>query len=170
MYKIYSFTQNKSMKRVLICLLIFSTLLFAGCGNKELEAAKIVRDDARTGGSLSFVYDKNQKTVFVGGEGEIVQYSTDGESEGNRVGLKIFAPNEKIDLSDASLKMNGVNYSNFLETINGQKQRFFNIYPIVSENDKEISFTITWASRTKEQKYKLVVVDGTKFMKKDGTV
>lgn len=141
-----------------------------------MDSASIVRDDLRTGGSLSFVYDKSQRVIYIGGEDEIVQFSeadeTKGLAEGCRIGLKVTAPNENIDLNTATLEMNGINYSsgNFLETINGQKQRFFNIYPIVSKEDDTIKFSITWQDGTKEQEYKIVMVSGTKYMQKDGSV
>lgn len=161
---------------VLLCMLLLLPFISCGCGSKELESASIVRDDARTGGSLSFVYDKSQRIVYIGGEDEVVQYSEADEtkdlSEGCRIGLKITAPNESLDLSTATLEMNGINYSsgNFLESINGQKQRFFNIYPIVSQEDDTVNFSITWQDGTKKQEYKIVVVSGTKFMQKNGSV
>lgn len=179
LYKQHNFSHNKSMKSLkicAICLCLMSTFLFCGCGDKQLPPAKITRDDARTGGSLSFVYDKNLKTIHIGGDGEVVQFFSGDEgrglSEGTRVGLKVIAPDESLDVSNATLEMNGVNYSSadFLESINGQKQRFFNIYPLVGETDKEIKFCVTWADGTKKQEYKIIIVDGTKFMNMDGEV
>ena len=157
-----------------MCLI--SCLALCGCGDKELGSAKIVRDDARTGGSLSFVYDAKQRQIYIGGVDEVVQFSAADEvrglSAGCRVGLKVTAPDENLNVENATLEMNGVKYASgeFLESVNGQKQRFFNIYPIVSKNDKEIKFTVSWADGTKKQAYKIVVVDGTKFMDKDGKI
>ena len=163
--------------KILTFLLSFCAIFtLFGCGEKELPSAKITRDDARTGGSLSFVYDKKERTVTIGGRGEVVQYSsadeTSGVEEGTRVGLKITAPDEKVDLSTATLEMNGVHYSssNFLETINGQKQRFFEIEPLVSENDEKIELKICWAEGTKEQVYQIVIAPGTKFLDKNGEI
>lgn len=156
-------------------MMIFPFISF-GCGSKELDSASIVRDNLRTGGSLSFVYDKSQRVVYVGGEDEVVQFSeadeSKGLSEGCRIGLKVTAPDENLDLETATLEMNGVNYSsgNFLETINGQKQRFFNLYPLVSKEDDEIKFSVTWQDGTKQQDYKIIMVSGTKYMQKDGNV
>lgn len=158
------------MKKFAVSFLLICLIILSGCGGRELNSAKILRDDVRTGGSLSFVYDSNQRTVFIGDEGEVVQYSVGDDNEGNRVGIKVIAPDEKLNLDNASLKMNGVNYSNFLEVINGQKQRFFNLYPIFNEKQKTTSFSVKWSDNTKEQTYKLVIVEGTKFMKKDGSV
>ena len=161
---------------VLLCLMMIFPFISFGCGSKELDSASIVRDDLRTGGSLSFVYDKNQRVTYVGGEDEVVQFSeadeSKGLSEGCRIGLKVTAPDENFDLETATLEMNGVNYSsgNFLETINGQKQRFFNLYPLVSKEDDEIKFSVTWQDGTKQQDYKIIMVSGTKYMQKDGNV
>lgn len=161
---------------VLLCLMMIFPFISFGCGSKEIDSASIVRDDLRTGGSLSFVYDKSQRVVYVGGEDEVVQFSeadeSKGLSEGCRIGLKVTAPDEKLDLETATLEMNGVNYSsgNFLETINGQKQRFFNLYPLVSKEDDEIKFSVTWQDGTKQQDYKIIMVSGTKYMQKDGSV
>ena len=161
---------------VLLCLMMIFPFISFGCGSKELDSASIVRDDLRTGGSLSFVYDKSQRVVYVGGEDEVVQFSEADESkelsEGCRIGLKVTAPDENLDLETATLEMNGVNYSsrNFLETINGQKQRFFNLYPLVSKEDDEIKFSVTWQDGTKQQDYKIIMVSGTKYMQKDGSV
>lgn len=159
---------------VFVCIL--STFAFVGCGDRELPSAKIMRDDARTGGSLSFVYDSKDRMVYVGGNEEVVQFSSkdeaNGVDEGCRVGLKVIAPDENLDVAEATLEMNGVNYASgdFLEIVNGQKQRFFNLYPIVSKEDTEITFTIKWANGTKKQKYKIVVVEGTRFLDKEGNV
>ena len=155
------------------CLLLF---MCVGCNDKNLDSATITRDDARTGGSLSFVYNKDDRVVYVGGVDEVVQFSSADESrnltEGCRVGFKVSAPEEEVDVSNAVLEMNGVNYSSgeFLESQNGQKLRFFNIYPLFSKEDRRAKFKITWQEGTKAQEYKIEVIEGTKFMTKDGTL
>lgn len=165
----------KKVKFFVFFMCFVSVFCLAGC-NQELSAAKITRDDARTGGSLSFVYDAAQRTVFVGGQDEVVQFSSADEAknltEGNRIGIKVTAPDEKLDLSTATLKMNDVTYSSgdFLESVNDQKQRFFNIYPMFSKEDTEVLFSITWQEGTCEQEYKIIVVEGTKFLDKDGNI
>lgn len=166
----------KKIKSFAILMFLISIFCITGCSNKELPSAAITRDDARTGGSLSFVYDKADRVIYLGGQGEIVQFSSSNESlgldEGNRVGLKVVAPNENLDLESSLLEMNGVSYSSgeFLETANGQKQRFFNIYPLVSKDDEKIVFSITWQEGTKTQKYEIKIIDGTKFMDNEGNV
>lgn len=166
----------KKMRFLLIFICFVSIFAFAGCGDKELEPANILRDDARTGGSLSFVYDKNLQTVYVGGEEEIVQYSQANESkgleEGCRIGLKVIAPSENLDFENSTLEMNGINYSSgdFLESINGNKQPFFNIYPVVSKENKIVKFSVVWQDGIKKQDFKIIVVEGTRFMDKDGNV
>lgn len=166
----------KKLRILIVFLCLINILTLSACTNKNLPSANIMRDEARTGGSLSFVYDKNQKTVFVGGDEEIVQFSSADElrnlPEGNRVGIKVIAPQESLDLSNASLEMNGVNYSSadFLESINGENQRFFYLFPIVSKDKPTVKFAVTWQEGTKKQEYKLTVVKGTRFMQKDGSV
>ena len=163
------------MKLLKICIFLFSfCFLFSlvGCGEKELPSAKIVRDDSRTGGSLSFVYDERDRIVYIGGKDEYIQFSAAddilGLSEGNRVGLKVFTPDESLDVSYAKLEMNGVNYNanEFMEYENGNIQRFFVIKPLFSNEVKENSFKITWEEGSKEQEYKIIVKDGTKFLEK----
>ena len=173
MYKITSLAQTmfmKKMKKILMVVCLSCAFLLAGCNEKELPSATIVRDDARTGGSISFVYDKHTRTVTVGGQDEIIQYSSDEISPGTRVGLKVTAPDENIDLSSAKLEMNDQNYTNFMEKINDTPQRFFVIYPTLSEKDNNVSFTVTWADNTKPQTYKITVAPGTKFMSQNGEV
>ena len=166
----------KKLKILAVILCIFSVLALCGCGNKELDSASIVRDDLRTGGSLSFVYDQKECIIYIGGQDEVVQYSQADETRdldaGCRVGLKVTAPNENLDLSTATLEMNGVNYSSgsFLEKINGQRQRFFNLYPIVSPKDDRVSFSVTWQDGTEKQTYKIIIVPGTKFEDKNGNI
>ena len=160
----------KILRNISVVICLFAVLFCSGCGEKELPSANIFRDDARTGGSLSFVYDKESRVVYIGGEGEFIQYSSADEelglSAGNRVGFKVVAPDEKLDLNSSMLEMNKVVYSggSFLESENGEKQRFFIIKPLFSPEAKEVSFKITWQDGAKEQTYKIVVKDGTKFL------
>lgn len=170
---------NKNMKKLKILMFFgFFGLIFClnGCGLNEIESAKITRDDVRTGGSLSFVYDKKDRVVYIGGESDVIQYSSEDETKnlqaGNRVGLKVTAPDEAIDVENATLEMNGVNYASgdFLELINGQKQRFFVIQPTFSKEVDEMKFSITWDDKTKKQEYKIEIIDGTKFMDAEGNV
>lgn len=167
---------KKKIRNVVLLSLVLLTIFSFGCGSKEVESAVITRDDARVGGSLSFVYNKDTRKIYVGGDGEVVQYSsandTLGFEEGCRVGLKITAPNEELDLTTATFEMNDIKYSmgNFLEMVNGQPQRYFTVYPKVSKEDDTVEMSITWQEKTKRQDYKLIIVEGTKFMDKDGNI
>lgn len=160
---------------VLVWLCLGMMCLY-GCGTKKLDNASIVRDEARVGGSLSFVYDKGKSVVYLGGENEVVQFSAKDESRnleaGNRIGIKVVAPDEKLDFEGASLEMNGITYSakEFLETVGGNVQRFFYIYPYFSKDDDVVRFCVKWQDGVKEQCYKLVVVEGTKFMDEFGEI
>ncbi len=165
------------MKKIFLVVLCFVFIFgSSGCGQKEVASAQIFRDDARVGGSLSFVYDQKERTLFIGGKDEVVQFSQTDEvknlNAGCRVGLKVVAPDEVDEVDDATLEMNGVNYSSddFLEKVNGQKQRFFNIYPTFSKNDNKVEFVLKWNGKVKKQTYKIVVENGTKFMDAEGNV
>jgi hypothetical protein len=166
----------KKLKIFVLFSLVFLTIFSFGCGAQEVESASITRDDARVGGSLSFVYNSDTRKISVGGEGEVVQYSSANESlgydEGTRVGLKITAPNEVADISSGTLSINDVRYSikDLLVKVDGQPQRFFEIYPKVSDVDDSVEFSITWKDKTKRQDYQLCIVKGTKFMQSDGSV
>lgn len=166
----------KKLRILIVFLCLCGVFAMAGCGDKEVGSAKITRDDARVGGSLSFVYDQKEGLVTVGGKDEVVQYYAADEIKkldaGCRIGLKVTAPDENLNIENAVLEMNGVVYSSgeFLENVDGQKQRFFNIYPVVSKEVPSVSFSIKWQDGTKKQTYKMVVENGTKFLNKNGEV
>ena len=164
----------KKVKILLFLSIFLSVFVFAGCENREISSAKVFRDDAKVGGSLSFVYDKNDRKIFVGGEGEVVQFSQGNEifDSGTRVGLKVVAPNEQLDLSSAKLEMNGINYAadEFLERVNGDLQRYFVTYPLVSKQNSNVKFCVTWSEGIKKQCFEMRVVDGTKFMDENGEI
>ena len=165
----------RKIRKIAFGLSFLMVLCTFGCG-KSVSSAKIVRDDLRVGGTLSFVYDKNSREIFVGGEDEVFQYSAKNEEkgfdEGNRFGLKVIAPDEKFDLKNAKLEMGGVSYlsEDFLEVIDGQIQRFFYIYPSFSKDNRKVTFAIVWDDKTQKQEYKIIVVDGTRFMDKNGEI
>lgn len=162
------------MKKFLCLFLILSAFLLTGCGGKEISSARITRDDARTGGSLSFVYDKSAREIYIGGEGEVIEYCladlSRNLSAGNRIGLKIYTPTELENSTNVVLEMNGVTYSSFLETIDGQIQNYAVIYPSLSPDTKESIFKITWDKDIEPQTYKIRIVAGTKFLDENGEI
>ena len=161
----------KNLRKIALGMCFLIVFCLFGCG-KNIESAKISRDDERVGGSLSFVYDKKERLISVGGDGEILQYCAanieKGYDEGNRVGIKVVAPDVDFNLENSKLKMNGRTYAmgEFYQTVDGQKQRFFNLYPIFSEDDKEACFSVVWDKGIEEQKYKVKIADGTVFAQK----
>ncbi len=156
------------MKKVLLIFLILLSIVSTACGTKIYSSATITRDEANTGGDISFIYDEHTKNIYFGGEGEYLQYySADevkGLDEGYRVGIKVTAPSEVKDLEDAVLEINGNKYNDFFEKIESQPQNYFYIYPTFSEETKEINFKITWTQMSKPQKYKVVLNEKTKFL------
>ena len=159
------------MKKVLLIFLILLSIVSTACGTKIYSSATITRDEANTGGDISFVYDEHTKNIYFGGEGEYLQYySADevkGLDEGYRVGIKVIAPSEVKNLEDAVLEINGNKYNDFFEKIESQPQNYFYIYPTFSEKTKEIKFKITWTQMSKPQKYKVVLNEKTKFLKSE---
>lgn len=162
------------MKKCFLFVLIFSMIFLASCGGKEISSAYITRDEEFVGGNLSFVYDEKLREIYVGGEGEFIQhYDADlskNWTEGNRIGLKVESPSEIKNFEKATLEMNGVTFVDMFVKINGQRQNFFNIYPIVTPKTKEIVFKITWDETIEPQTYKIKIVEGTKLLDKEGKV
>ncbi len=160
------------MKKYLICFLLLITLFASGCGAESYPSAIITRDEANTGGNLSFVYDSHDRCVYFGGEGEYIQfYSGDevkGLDEGYRVGIKVTAPNDVESVEGATLEVNGASYTDFLEKVEGQEQNYFYIYPIFSEKTRETNFNITWNKNAKPQIYKIILKKQTNFLKGEG--
>ena len=158
------------MKKVLLIFLILLSIVSTACGTKIYSSATITRDEANTGGDISFIYDEHTKNIYFGGEGEYLQYySADevkGLDEGYRVGIKVIAPSEVKNLEDAVLEINGNKYNDFFEKIESQPQNYFYIYPTFNENTKEVNFKITWNQSSKTQKYKVILNEKTNFLGK----
>ncbi len=161
------------MKKVLLIFLILLSIVSTACGTKIYSSATITRDEANTGGDISFIYDEHTKNIYFGGEGEYLQYySADevkGLDAGYRVGIKVTAPGEVKNLDDTVLEMNGNKYNDIFEKIENQPQNYFYIYPTFSEKTKEINFKITWTQMSKPQKYKVVLNEKTKFLESEQT-
>ena len=156
------------MKKVLLIFLILLSIVSTACGTKIYSSATITRDEANTGGDISFVYDERNRNIYFGGEGEYLQYySADevkGLDEGYRVGIKVIAPSEVKNLEDAVLEINGNKYNDFFEKIESQPQNYFYIYPTFNEKTKEVNFKIKWTQMSKPQKYKVILNEKTKFL------
>lgn len=159
------------MKKVLLIFLILLSIVSTACGTKIYSSATITRDEANTGGDLSFVYDSHDRCVYFGGEGEYIQFysanEVSGLEEGYRVGIKMIAPSEVKKLEDAVLEINGNKYNDFFEKIESQPQNYFYIYPTFNENTKEVNFKITWNQTSKPQSYKIILNEKTNFLKSE---
>ena len=159
------------MKKVLLIFLILLSIVSTACGTKIYSSATITRDEANTGGDISFVYDERNRNIYFGGEGEYLQYySADevkGLDEGYRVGIKVIAPSEVKNLEDAVLEINGNKYNDFFEKIESQPQNYFYIYPTFNEKTKEVNFKIKWTQMSKPQKYKVILNEKTKFLESE---
>lgn len=158
-------------KSVLLVILLF-VIIFSpyGCG-RELTYGAVERDSALTGGDLSFVYDKQSHIATFGGEGEIVSYYIGDEElglqSGNRIGIKIYAPDEIKDYSKAKLDFQGVQYTSgsFMSKVYDKVQNYFILKPIVNEDVDTLEVKVTWTQDSATQSYIIKIADGTKFAK-----
>lgn len=144
--------------------------LITGCG-REYSYTKIERDDARTGGNLTFVYDETTHTATFGGQGEVIAYYSEnpalGTASGNRIGFKIYAPCDINDYSKAKLSFQGSEYTggSFMQTVYDQRMNYFVLTPVVSEDNRDLKVKISWTNEAKEQEYYIKIADGTIFAK-----
>ena len=158
-------------KRFLMIILLLILLLSPyGCG-RELTYGAVERDSALTGGDLSFVYDKQSHTATFGGEGEVVSYYVGDEDlgikSGNRIGVKIYAPDEITDYSKAELDFEGMQYTSgsFMSKVYDQTQNYFVLKPLVSEDVTSLEIRVTWTQDSAAQTYIIKIAEGTKFAK-----
>lgn len=160
----------KSRVIIIAMILMFVISSFYGCG-KQLTYGDVVRDPAMTGGDLSFVYDRQSHTATFGGEGEVVSYYVGDEDlgikSGNRIGVKIYAPDEITDYSKAKLEFEGMQYTSgsFMSKVYDKVQNYFILKPIVSENINTLEVKVTWTQDSATQSYIIKIADGTKFAK-----
>lgn len=158
-------------KSVLLVILLF-VIIFSpyGCG-RELAYGAVERDSSLTGGDLSFVYDKQSHTATFGGEGEVVSYYVGDEDlgikSGNRIGVKIYAPDEITDYSKAKLEFEGMQYTSgsFMSKVYDKVQNYFILKPIVSENINTLEVKVSWTQDSAAQTYIIKIAEGTKFAK-----
>lgn len=159
------------MKRkvlIITILLMFVISSFYGCG-KQLSYGDVVRDSALIGGALSFIYDKQTHTATFGGQGEVVAYYIGDEElgvkSGNRIGVKIYAPDEITDYSKAKLDFEGMQYTSgsFMSKVYDQTQNYFVLKPLVSEDVTSLEIRVTWTPDSETQTYIIKVEKGTKF-------
>lgn len=159
------------MKKSLVCLisiLLIFMCAVSGCG-KEFSYGKIERDTSLTGGNLSFVYDEMTHTATFGGEGEVVAYypadAALGREKGNRIGFKIYAPCECSDFSKAKLSFQGSEYTGgtFMQTVYENNMNYFVLTPLVDENNRDLTVSVTWEQNSQTQTYHIKVADGTLF-------
>ena len=153
----------------LFAVIILAPLLLVGCG-RQYTYGIVERDNALTGGNLSFVYDEATHTATFGGEGEAVLfYEADeglGRVAGNRIGFKIYAPCDVTDYSKAKLNFQGEEITGgaFMQTVYGQVMNYFVLTPIVSEDNRQFEVKVTWTQDAEAQVYTIKVADGTKFV------
>lgn len=161
----------KLLKTVFVLILVVTCFFMCGCDKKSFFQPLLSRDNYNTGGNLTFYYDNQSHVAYFGGEGEVVQYyQTDiakGWTEkGCRVGVSLPLPNNLEDYKSATAKINGeeFNSNDFIVEID-QQTTIAQFQPIVSEKNSEIDIKITWEEETQPQEYKIIIKQGTLFMK-----
>lgn len=159
------------MKKLSFILVIFLfACVLVGCGDKTVDYAEIYRDDFKTGGDITFEYDKLNHIAYFGGENEVIQYYKEDiakgwNKEGYRIGIKLYPPMKLTNYQSANAKLGKEEYSNgsFYKKIN--EQNFVaEFYPIIDENTKEVELKIVWQDGISEQNYKIVIKEGTKYI------
>ena len=160
------------MKKNVIFLLLLPVLFFVACKEQTADYSVIYRDQYSTGGDISFSYDNITHTAYFGGENEVIPYYSNDitkgwESEGNRVGVKLVSPVKVTNSLSGYANLNGIEFENgcFYKNINNETSNIAEFYPLVSEENSEIELRIVWQDGVKEQIYKIVIKDGTIFMK-----
>ncbi|MBQ8792837.1 MAG: hypothetical protein IJZ62_04455 [Clostridia bacterium] len=158
------------MKKVLCLLLMLVALFSCGCGEKSFSCSQITQDAYKTGGSLTFEYDPSSHTAYFGEAGESIEYyeadiAKGWTQEGNRIGFKLFMPQDVDDYMSASAIINDtqLEYDDF---IFGDEIKYAQFQPLVSEENNIIDLKITWQSGSKEQEYKIIIKNGTHFVEK----
>ena len=155
-----------------LLVILFLVALFSpyGCG-RELTYGAVERDFSLTGGDLSFVYDKQSHTATFGGEGEVVSYYHGDEElglqSGNRIGIKIYAPDEIKDYSKAKLDFQGVQYTSgsFMSKVYDKVQNYFILKPMVNKDVDTLEVKVSWTQDSAAQTYIIKIAEGTKFAK-----
>lgn len=161
------------MKRFLVSFFILSCLCVMTACQQALPYSDITRDREMTGGSLSFVYDKENHTAIFGGEGEIVQFYqsdvTKGWKEsGCRVGVELTAPNDVKDYESGNLWIDGekIQGGEFFKVVGENKVGKVILTPIVSAEKREVEIKVEWSDGVPSQTYKIKIKEGTQFMER----
>lgn len=165
---------KKFIKSGLAFSLALLSIVLVACGcNKDTTAyATITRTPDNTGGiDVSFSYDSENHIALFGGEGETIAYYTEdtaiGRVAGNRVGITITAPEEITSYDGFKLTIyedkvyEGLNDKGLPKAFDGENYMY--IYPLVSEEQKEVDIKIKWNNEVDEQTYTVKVKDGTTF-------
>lgn len=159
--------------QVLVIFSIFlCVLMLCGCGSKTLESANVEPVADLTNGGVKIEYNKDLKEIYVGGEGEVLNYfepdiALGVDKPGWRVGLKFTAAAEVTEYETGIMTMQGktISAGQFYRNVNGQKSRDMIVYPVFSEEEREIEIKVIWQDGTKEQTYKVKVLPHTQFRK-----
>ena len=131
----------------------------------------IERDDYSTGGNLSFYYDENARTAFLGEENEVVQFYEQDVTkgfvkEGCRVGVKLTPAKEIKDIGSLTFRVGK-------EEIQGEKVAvkiddklaYFQIFPIIEKAGQKIDIKIEY--KGKKQTYFIKINENVILMEKN---
>ena len=119
-------------------------------------------------GDISIEYDKDLRNIFLGGQGESLQFReadiTKGLTEGGYyVGIEFAAADKLDNLETGIMEFNGKRQEGgeFFSEVGGQRQAKFVIYPRFSEKDRTATLKLTWQDGSQEQVYKIILREGT---------
>lgn len=158
---------------LIILMFIIFTCNFA-CSEKSIDYGYMTIDESISSG-LSFSYDQTTHTGLIGGEGQVIYHRDkslfDGYDEGNYVGIKLFAGRVVDDLESGSVKINDKTYNanQYLKMVNGGYYGEGHFLVKVEKIDLPIEISIKWNEKMKEQKYFIVIRNGTILQDKTNT-
>ncbi len=161
----------KKLKVFVIFFVLVVSLFMPACGKQTLNQPALQRDNQHIGGNLSFEYDNQTHTAYFGGEGQYIEFydidiARDFQKKGNRIGIKVTAPLE-VDDFDTGIATAGdekIEGGEFYSQVDGKKTREAVFYPIIKKDQRVVNLNIVWQDGIKEQCYKIVIKDGTKFV------
>lgn len=154
-------------KKLLLILLFLIFMGNFGCKEMTTNYGYMTLDESMSGG-LDFSYDQTTHTAFIGGENQVIFFReenlVDGFfDDGNFIGINLFAGRAVDDLESGSAKINDKTYNanQYLKMINGEYRNEGHFLIKVEKTSTPIEISIKWNEQMKEQKYYIVIKEGT---------
>ena len=157
------------MKHKKLFLILIFLIFMGNFGCKEMTTSHgyMTLDESISSG-LSFSYDQNMHTAYIGGENQVIFYReenlVDGIfDDGNFIGINLFAGRAVDDLESGSAKINDKTYNanRYLKIVNGEYYSEGHFIIKVDQINTPLEISIKWNEQMKEQKYYIVIREGT---------